>query len=196
MKARVPYPQQMKIHAAAVTAMLLAGCGGGGSGSPAGPSTPPPPDPGRGTFTLSGAGYNSEVRTVSNAGGNLVFCRQEPPGPNTIWIRLAQSSAASGENSPHIDIDLCNFAGTSTYTTLHSTTTDRTCSQGASLGIWWHDGAREFASQPGVSGSCTVSVTRGATTIDGAFTCDDIPSHVAGSNERLNVRAGSFTCSF
>jgi hypothetical protein len=92
-------------------------------------------------------------------------------------------------------VDLCNFTGTSTYTTLHSTTADRTCSQGASFGIWWHDGGREFASQPGVSDSCTVSVTRGASTIDGTFTCDDIPSH-SGTSERLNVRSGSFSCRF
>jgi len=177
---------------AALVAALNVGCGGGG-GTPAGPSQPT--DQSRASFTLDGAGYNSELRTLSNTGGNLIFCRQETPGPNTIWVRLAQSGAANGENSPHIDIDLCNFAGTSTYTTLHSTTGGRTCSQGASFGIWWHDGAREFASQPGVSDSCTVSVTRSASTIDGTFTCDDIPSHT-GTAERLNVRSGSFSCTF
>ncbi len=184
----------MKIrNAAAVLSMLVSfACGGGGSG-PSGPSQPT--DQSRGSFTLNGAGYGNAVSNLSAAGGNHIFCRQETPGPNTIWVRLAQSGVANGDNSPHIDIDLCNFAGTSTYTTLHDTLGERTCSQGASFGLWWHDGAREFASQPGISTGCTVSVTRGAGTIDGTFECKNVPSHT-GTNERLDVSAGSFRCNF
>jgi hypothetical protein len=173
--------------------VLAMGCGGGGSSSPTAPS--PPPDQSRGSFTLDGAGYSSVAHNLSAAGGNLIFCRQEPPGPNTIWIRLAQSTAGNGENSPHIDIDLCNFPGTTTYTQLHDTQGERTCSQGASFGLWWHDGGREFSTQPGVSAPCSVSVTRGSGTIEGSFECTGVPPH-SGSGERLNVRAGSFRCNF
>jgi hypothetical protein len=183
---------QIRNTVAMLVAALSFGCGGGSS-TPSGPSQPT--DQSRASFTLNGAGYNGAVSTLSAAGGNLIFCRQEDPGPNTIWIRLAQSGAANGDNSPHIDIDLCNFAGTSTYTVLHDTQGDRTCSQGASFGIWWHDGAREFASQPGVSSPCTVSVTRGTGTIEGTFECHGIPSHT-GTAERLDVSAGSFRCNF
>lgn len=180
-------------NAAAVLATMLSfGCGGGGS-SPAGPSQPA--DQSRASFTLNGAGYSNAVSNFSAAGGNHIFCRQETPGPNTIWIRLAQSPAGNGDNSPHIDIDLCNFAGTSNYTALHDTLGERTCSQGATFGLWWHDGAREFASQPGVSTGCTVSVTRGTGIIEGTFACQGVPSHT-GTNERVDVSAGSFRCNF
>jgi hypothetical protein len=177
------------------TACLLAGlalgCGGGGSG-PAAPSTPA--DQSRASFTLQGAGYAGVVHNFSAADGNLIFCQQEAPGPNTIWIRLAQSRAANGENSPHIDIDLCNFAGTSTYTLVHDTSGPRTCNQGASFAVWWHDGGREFASRPD-SSPCSVSVTRGNGVLEGTFECLGVPPHTGGG-ERLDVRAGSFRCNF
>lgn len=173
-------------------AALMLGCGGGG-GTPSGPSAPA--DQSRGSFTLFGAGYNNVANQFTAANGNLIFCRQEPPGPNTIWIRLAQSAAANGENSPHIDIDLCNFSGTSTYTTLHDTAGERTCSQGASFGIWWHDGAREFASRPGGSSPCSVSVTRGTGIIEGTFECLGVPPR-SGTGEHLDIRSGSFRCNF
>jgi hypothetical protein len=178
-----------------VTAGLLASVAiacGGGSGGPATPSAPA--DESRGSFTLSGAGYNDAVNNFSAAGGNLIFCRQEPPGPNTIWIRLAASRNANGDTSPHIDIDLCNFSGTSSYTALHDTNAERTCSQGPTFGIWWHDGAREFASRPG-SAPCSVSVTRGSGFLEGSFECHGVPSRT-GSGERLDIRAGSFRCNF
>ena len=181
-------------QAATLITLLCIGCGGG-SHSPTQPPPPPPPNASRASFTLDGAGYVSDVRTLASANGNLVFCRFESPAPDTVWIRLAQSDAADGETSAHIDIDLCHFAGSSTYTVLHSTTGPRTCSLGQSLGIWWHDGTRVFASQPGISGPCTVRVTRGAATIDGTFECSEIPPR-SGGGERLEIRSGSFSCAF
>jgi hypothetical protein len=178
---------------AGVLAAAALGCCGGGNGGPATPATPVP-DQSRASFTLQGAGYNNAVSTLSAANGNLIFCRQEPPGPNTIWIRLAQSTAGNGENSPHIDIDLCNFAGTSTYTVPHDTVGDRTCSQGRTFAVWWHDGTREYASRPDTA-PCAVSVTRGAGIIEGTFECLGVPPH-SGTGELLDVRAGSFRCNF
>ena len=173
-------------------ALALAACGGGSSAT-----TPPvttPADEGRGAFTLQGAGYDASARNVANASGNLVFCRRETPLPNTLWIRLAAGPAADGEATPHVDIDLCNFAGTSTYSALHDTAGARTCANGLTTGVWWHDGAREFATTP-ASGPCTVSVTRGATTIDGTFDCTGLRAR-DGSGATLDVRAGSFHCGF
>ena len=170
-------------------------CGGGGGNGPSAAATATPtPDPSRASFTLQGAGYNNVVTNLTSAGGNLIFCRQEPPGPNTIWIRMAQSSAGNGENSPHIDIDLCNFAGTSSYTRPHDTSGDRTCNQGATFAVWWHDGGREYATRPETA-PCTVNVTRGTGTIEGTFECLGIPPHT-GTGESIDVRAGSFRCNF
>lgn len=175
-----------------LSTVLALGCGGGGGG-PAAPSQPT--DQSRGSFTLQGAGYSGAVSNFSAASGNLIFCRQEPPGPNTIWIRLAASTAGNGENSPHVDIDLCNFAGTSTYTVPHDTSGERTCSQGATFGIWWHDSGREFASRPDTA-PCSVSVTRGSGFLEGTFECRGVPPHGSGGSERLDITGGSFRCNF
>jgi hypothetical protein len=181
-------------HLAAGSIVLMAtvACGGSGGG-PASPASAPP-DESRGSFTLQGAGYDNVAHNLSAAGGNLIFCRREPPLPNTIWIRLATSPAANGEASPHVDIDLCNFAGTSTYTALHDTSGDRTCNQGPTAAVWWHDGGREFATVP-ASGPCTVNVTRGTTTIEGTFDCRGLQPR-NGTGEALDVRSGSFRCNF
>jgi hypothetical protein len=174
-------------------AVLMAAVACGGSaGGPAAPAAPA--DESRASFTLQGAGYDNAAHTLSAAGGNLIFCRREPPLPNTIWIRLAASPAGNGEASPHLDIDLCNFAGTSTYSALHDTSGDRTCTQGATAGIWWHDGGREYATVP-ASGPCTVSVTRGTGIIEGTFDCRGLQPR-NGTGEALDVRAGSFRCNF
>jgi hypothetical protein len=168
---------------------LTVACGSSGASSPT--PTPSAVDS-RGTFTLSGAGYDGVTQTFSNAGGNLVFCRHETPGPDTLWIRLASSPAANGDTSPHVDIDLCHFAGTGTFSTPHDTSGARTCSQGASVGVWWHDGAREFASIP-ASSPCTVSVTQGAGVLEGTFECRGLEPH-GTAGDHLDVTSGSFRC--
>jgi hypothetical protein len=172
--------------------MAVVACGGSGGG-PAAPATPAPNES-RASFTLLGAGYDNVVTTLSAAGGNHIFCRREDPLPNTIWVRLATNPVANGETSPHIDIDLCNFSGTSTYSTVHDTSGARTCSQGATFAVWWHDGGREYVSAP-TSSPCSVSVTRGTTTIEGTFECQGLVSR-NGSGAPLDVRAGSFRCNF
>ncbi len=181
-----------------VTILVLAlavsssGCGGGG-GSPTGPSRPV--DQSRASFTLTGTGYNGVVLNFSASDGNLIFCRHEPPEPDTVWIRFAQNKTANGDNSPRVDIDLCRFTGTGTYTLLHSTKANRTCTQGASFGMLWHNGLDEFGSEPGVSAPCTVAVTSSTGTLEGTFECHDLTS-LTGSAERLDVSAGSFRCNF
>ncbi len=182
-------------------AMLLAGCGGSGGGSTtaATPATTPTTlaavaDEGRGRFTLAGAGYDNAAREFTNAAGNLVFCRRESAGSATLWVRLATGRAANGDQTPHVDIDLCNFAGTSTYSVLHDTDGPRTCANGPTAGVWWHDGAREFATTP-QAGPCTIAVTRGTNTIDATFECQGLRAR-DGSGATLDLRNGSFHCSF
>lgn len=175
----------------AVFATGILGCGGGGGG-PAQPSTPT--SDARGTFTLSGAGYNV-TNSYAAASGGHVFCRREDPLPNTIWIRLASSPTADGESGPHVDIDLCNFAGSATYSAVHDVHAPRSCSQGQTLGLWWHDGpSRVYVSRPD-SAPCTVTVSQGTGTIDGNFECREM-APFEGTGERVNVTAGSFHCAF
>jgi hypothetical protein len=181
----------MRKIAAGIAMALMVACGSSGTSSP----TPAPSVvDSRGTFTLSGAGYDGVTNTFSNAGGNLVFCRHETPGADTIWIRLAASPAANGDTSPHVDIDLCHFTGTGTFSKPHDTSGERTCSQGATLGVWWHDGAREFASVP-ASAPCTASVTQGTGSLDGTFECHGVQPHGA-PGDAVDVTAGSFRCAF
>lgn len=168
----------------------IMGCGGGGN--PSQPSNPV--DESRASFALAGAGRN-ETKSYSGAAGNLVFCRRESPLPNTIWVRLAEQRNADGEQGPHIDIDLCNFTGSGTYDAIHDTSGPRTCNQGQTFAIWWHEGSDVFVSKAGAT-ACSVTVTRSAEAIDGTFQCDGLTPFAGGSNPALDVNAGSFHCSF
>jgi hypothetical protein len=180
-------------HRRAIVSWLAAGllgCGGGG-GSPA---TPTQRDDGRASFALQGAGLDG-TKSYSNAGGNLIFCRREDPFPDTIWIRLAEQRAGDGEQGPHIDIDLCNFSGTSTYGTVHAVGGPRACNQGQTFAIWWHDSpSNVFVSRPTSTG-CSVSVTRTGNTIEGSFACQDLTPFTGSGSPTLDVASGSFRCS-
>src|SRR5262245_8454531 len=184
----------MRIHQAVmiVLATGVVGCGGGGSSNPSQPSNPT--DTSQASFALAGAGRNT-TKNYSGAAGNLIFCRREDPLPNTIWVRLAEQRNADGEQSPHIDIDLCNFAGSGTYQAIHDTSGARTCSQGQTFAIWWHEGSDVFVSKADASG-CSVTVTRSSEAIDGTFQCHGLTPFSGGSSPALDVNAGSFHCAF
>jgi hypothetical protein len=184
----------------ALGAMIVAGlfgCGGSGGSTvqPSAPVTTVPADEGRATFTLQGADYNNVTNSFSSANGNLVFCRRESPFPNTIWIRMAQSRVADGEASPHVDIDLCNFAGSGTYTAVHDITQPRTCSQGRTHAIWWHETPTKVLVSRPTSQSCSVSVTQTPGFIEGTFQCSGLTAE-SGSFPNVDIPSGSFRCNF
>jgi hypothetical protein len=168
------------------------GCGGGSSGPSS--STPSAVAEGQGTFSLQGAGYQNVTNSYSNAGGNHVFCRRESPFPDTLWVRLASTSTQDGDAGPHIDIDLCKFAGTATYQAVHDVNQPRTCSQGQSFGIWWHDADKTYVSRAD-SSPCTVSVTQGSGFLEGSFQCRGLTPY-SGTGPTLDIPAGSFRCAF
>jgi hypothetical protein len=102
-----------------------------------------------------------------------------------------------GSGWRRIDIDLCNFTGTSTYNSVHDIARGRPCDQGATFGIWWHDGpSRTFVSRPS-SSACSVSVTRGTGAIEGTFQCSGLtPESSTSGSGSLDVASGSFRCAF
>ncbi len=169
-------------------------CGGSGD-APSGPVSPTSPSPAGGvaTFTLRGAGYDSQV-AYPGANG-VVFCRpQTVSGRRYLWVRAAATQVADGATGPHLDLDFCGEAspGTHSFDRPHDPQGALTCGVERTWDIWWHDGPRVFVSMANAP-SCSATVTVTATQVDGRFECRGLVPVTRG-NERLDVLAGSFSC--
>ena len=174
----------------AVAGVSLLACGGESAGG--GQTAPSPPSPSvpapSGTFTLRGAGYDGTV-SYSQASGGLAFCRRQP---NSLWVRLAAVAGNDGAAGPYLDLDLCNFTGTGAYARVHDVSVGLACTQGATWDVWWHDGSRTFVSRLDAS-PCDLALTRTGDALSGQFQCANLASFTGGT-DRLDVLAGSFTC--
>lgn len=159
-------------------------CGGGGDGGGGGgdPTSPPPPTA-MGSFRLSGAGYD-QTHNWNRGAGNLVFCRRNGP---LLWVRLAADQAADGDNSPHIDIDACNYTSGGTFLPMNP----GGCPGGPTFDIFWHDGPAIFVNTA-ASSPCQLTLTVQGSMYQGQFSCSQLPER--GGNRNLAVLDGSFLC--
>jgi len=166
-------------------ALLSCGGGGGGGGTP---TSPPPPttNPGFASFTVAGPGTSNQPVGYSNDSGNLIFCR-----PNGVrwWVRLAAQRAADGEGGPHIDIDLCNYTGSGSYSPMDFRAS---CPGVMAWDIFWHDGSGNAFVSQATSSPCQLGLTLNGRTLDGTFSCRGLLEN--GGTRTLDVLSGMFRC--
>lgn len=173
---------------AAVLVTIASGCGGDGGGGPTAPP-PPPPNPAlsSASFELAGAGQN---RSASyDSARNTVFCSRNA-GWASLWIRLAEQTAANGENGPHVDLDVCNHTGGGTFSAQDPRM--GSCAGGKTFDIFWHPGdGSSFANQLAANG-CMLQLTQNGTRLTGTFQCRGLAEQ--GGARTVDVTNGSFEC--
>jgi len=135
-------------------------------------------------FKLSGDGYNEMVDYNSN--DNLIMAKLTN---NELWIRLAASKTANGENSPHIDIDICNYAGTGTYLPMDPRI--RPCKEGLLWDVYWHDSDKIYLNEE-TSSPCELKLTLDGDVLKGTFSCGQLVRFEGTGN--MEILEGSFSC--
>ena len=154
------------------------------------PTGPPMPTvtPASASFRISGAGYDDAF--AFDRGSNLVFCRQNA-GWADLWIRFAEEAAGNGEASPHIDIDVCNYADGGTFAPQDPNRAS--CDGSSTFDIWWHDGDLVFVNEAR-SSPCSLSLSFDAATNElmGSFSCSGLRER--GGSRSLDILDGSFMC--
>jgi hypothetical protein len=145
---------------------------------------------------LKGAGYDAQL-DYSTAEGGLVFCRRQSQSNGAgsyLWVRLAADAASDGEAAPHLDLDLCNFAGSGVYGVPHDAELGLECDQGLTWDLYWHDGPGiTFLSQP-TSPACVATVTADGGGLVGTFACQGLTPFQGAGSGTLDVSEGSFRC--
>lgn len=136
------------------------------------------------SFKLMGDGYDETI--YYNSKDNLIFCRIE--GDN-LWIRFARDKSDNGNNSPHIDIDICNYAGAGVYAPVDPK--KRPCPLGLFWDIFWHDDERVYANQ-GSSSPCQLTLNLSGDILSGIFNCRDVVRFQG--TETIEITEGTFTC--
>lgn len=136
------------------------------------------------TFALSGDGYNESIEY--NNQDNLIFCRLTG---TEMWIRLARDKSANGNNSPHIDIDICNYVGAGTYTPVDPQ--NRPCPEGQLWNVFWHDGDRIYSNTE-TSSPCKLTLTLNDGIIQGVFNCSEVVRFEGA--ETIQISQGTFSC--
>lgn len=179
---------QSSTHRRLLTAVLVtivSGCGGDG---PTAPSTPSPnPVSNVAGFEISGAGQNQRVGY--NSSRNTVFCSRNA-GWASLWIRLAEQTAANGENGPHIDIDVCNHSGGGTF--VSQAPQLASCGGAKTFDFFWHPGdGSTFANQP-VGSGCMLQFTQNGTRLSGTFQCHGLAEQTG--TRTIDILDGSFEC--
>lgn len=116
---------------------------------------------------------------------NLIFCYLYEN--NEAWIRIAKDRTNDGENSPHLDIDICGFNGTGTYEIMSPH--DRPCGDGSKWDVWWHDDEKVFVNQR-ESTPCKLVLTVKGERIAGKFSCADLKEFKG--EQMIQLLGGSF----
>ena len=141
---------------------------------------------GHGEFTVVSGSGRTEVAYQTPA--NLVFCQRT--STRMTWIRLAELTAADGQEGPHLDIDLCNVSESESFTAMPARETP--CPGGPTWALWWHDrDGNAFANGPG-SADCTLTLTVHETGLSGSFSCRGLLD--AEGEASVDVLNGSFQC--
>ncbi len=167
-------------------ALLVVACSNSGGGSPSAPS--PPGNTPSASFRLSGTSYDESVSYVN--GTNLVFCQNNGSTP-AIWVRMAADPAANGENSRHIDLDICGIAGGGTFSPKEPA--GGVCAVDKTWEIWFHDGPNVTFVNSAMSQPCQPLITDSAGVYSGSFSCSGLIDRTGGGG-MLDVLDGSFEC--
>ena len=134
-------------------------------------------------FNLSGDGYNENIKY--NSADNLIFSKLSG---KDMWIRLAADKNSNGEDGPHIDIDICNYAGSGDYSPIDPQL--RPCPAGLLWDIFWHDGDKVYSNQAN-SSPCKLTLKLDGDVISGTFNCSQVV-RFEGS-ETIEITRGTFT---
>lgn len=138
------------------------------------------------SFQISGDGYSETFHY--NSEDNLIFCQIF--NENEMFIRIARDKNDNGENSPHIDIDLCNYSGAGNYIVIDPR--ERPCPEkGKRWNIFWHDGDSVYSNK-GDSSPCDLTLTIEDNKLRGSFTCDNMVRFE--QTELINISQGYFEC--
>lgn len=121
-------------------------------------------------------------------GANLVFCSTDA-GFADLWIRLAADRSANGENAPHVDIDVCNFAGGGRHSPHDPQ--NPSCGSSKTFDIFWHDAeGRSFANSSNAR-DCQLDLVESGSTLEGAFVCRQLGGASGGP---IDLFGGAFRC--
>ncbi len=135
------------------------------------------------------AGDNGASRPFWIDGPGTVFCSTDA-GFADLWIRFASDSASNGENAPHIDIDVCGYAGGGSHSPLDPQ--NPSCSGGKRFDIFWHDAAGDaYFNAPNAS-ECELTISDGGDTLEGSFSCAALSA--PGLPGTVDVLGGAFLC--
>lgn len=151
---------------------------------------------GQAEFVLAGEDYADEAFSWSNDGGNLVFCHYyagEAKG-DYLWIRFAESPESNGDDSPHIDMDVCRFGKDGfggTFNAQDPTNFGTKCPDDPGFGIWWHAGEVAYNNDPAAQ-DCELTASVDGEVVSGTFTCTPLPE--VDGTKTLAVSKGSFSC--
>ncbi len=154
------------------------------------------PPVGHAAFVLSGEDYPEVDYAWTNDAGNLVYCyyyQGEAKG-DYMWIRFAESSLQNGDDSPHIDLDVCRFSSDGfggTFPAMDPTKFGSQCQADPGFGIWWHEGSVAYNNEP-MASDCQLTASVQDGVVYGEFECTPLPE-VEGS-KTLAVTAGEFSC--
>lgn len=136
-------------------------------------------------FRLSADGSDETIDYVD--GPNLIFCRTEA-GFADLWVRLARDRDGDGGAGPHIDIDLCNYAGGGTFKPLDPD--NPSCDGAKTWDVFWHGDDGVFVSAEDLS-RCELELFEDGDRLDGSFSCRGMAD---GEGRTLDLSGGIFRC--
>ena len=171
-----------------------AGVGGGGGSSSTGGSTSSSTGSGAGTPAALGGTFEIIKEGVKQTfdyredDGELVFCKHYPELGNYLWVRLAEDAESGGDLGPHLDIDICAYDGSGTFTAKDPYGGD--CVGPAEWDVWWHE--VQFSSFVSTDDAepCNMQLNLSGSVLYGTFEC--VP--LIQGTDQIELRQGTFAC--
>jgi hypothetical protein len=142
---------------------------------------------GTASFVVVGPAGSRQVTLSAEA--NLVSCSRT--SPTMHWLRFAESAANNGEDSPHLDIDLCHLPATGgTFAPMEARANP--CPGGMTWGAWWHDGPTAVYANRATSAPCELRVEVREMQLIGTFACHGLVTEDGEST--IDLVEGRFEC--
>jgi hypothetical protein len=131
---------------------------------------------------------SSAARHMHFGEGNLVFCRTT--SATMVWVRFAVSADNDGNDSAHLDLDVCNLSGGGAFRPMEARA--RPCPGGMTWAAWWHDeSGRVYASRAG-SSPCELQLEVQADRLTGTFSCNGLVTEDGAAT--IDLADGRFEC--